>query len=122
MILFDTLYRFKCIEHFPNEITEQKEKHLFLQNFRTLAIAKTILKKLKFGINKRSSCLMPIFVKNEICFHPRDSVRKTTTDLIIGINLDLDNAFYPLELGPSPHDPKVKDFLDFWGKQSTLRR
>lgn len=91
------------------------------QSFPHLKATKAILNTLKTGLNKRILRLVPHFVKNELCCDLNE-VAKFDLSLFIGINLDLDHAFNPLELGPSPHDPKAKDFVDFWGDLSTLRR
>lgn len=94
-----------------------------LQNFPKIAAVKTILNKLKSALNKRAICLVPYFLQNEICYELNNHDEEVTSnDLLIGVSLDLDNTFNVLELGPTPHDPKVKDFLSLWGKLSSLRR
>lgn len=77
---------------------------------------------MKFGVNKRVCCLMPQFEKNEIEFNLNDHTELTSINLFIGVNLNLETAFNVLELGPTPHDPKVKEFLSFWGENASLRR
>lgn len=118
-----TFFRIKCIEKLQCEkkLTDLRSRSLFLQNFRNLATARTILNTLKVGLNKRISNLVPHFAQNELCFG-LDGKILASTDLYVGINLNLDKAFNPLELGPTPHDPKVKEFINYWGELSTLRR
>lgn len=105
------------------KLSDRKNKFLSLQNFPKIAAVNTILNKLKSALNKRAICLVPYFLQNEICYElNNDDGELTASDLLIGVSLDLDNAFNVLEMGPTPHDPKVKDFLSLWGTLSSLRR
>lgn len=120
------IFRLKSLQKFSQKklLSDRKSKHLFSQGFPILATIKLVLNKLKMGLNKRANFLVPYFVQNELCFdfHHNVDVKSTSVDLFVGIGLDLDNAFNCLEQGPAPHDPKVKEFLDFWGELSALRR
>lgn len=118
-----TVFRLKDIERLrcEKQLTDHISSSLFLQSFRNLATTRAILNTLKVGLNKRICNLVPHFAQNELCFK-LDEKRLTSTDLYVGINLNLDQAFNPLELGPAPHNPKVKEFINFWGELSTLRR
>lgn len=119
----DLSFRLKSIENFTSaSLSNPKEKALYLQNFRTLATARAILSTLNVGLNKRAQHTVPHFAENEIRFDLHEDKNPTSVDLYVGINLNIENAFNPLELGPAPHDPKVKEFMNFWGELSTLRR
>lgn len=104
------------------KLSERKDKLLFLQNFSMFAAVRAVLNKLKSGLNKRAFFMVPHLVQNEICYELNDDGKSTSSDVLVGISLDLDNAFNVLELGPTPHDPKVKEFLSLWGGLSALRR
>lgn len=86
----------------------------------SLLIVKTILHILKKGLNKRVTQVVALLNKSESTFSALENPSLDT--LTFGISLDMDNAFSNLELGPHPHDFKVKDFMEFWGEWSQLRR
>lgn len=73
-------------------------------------VRRTIIDMLKTGLNKRILHIVP--------FIPSDN----QSVICLAINLNTEHAFKTLELGPHPHDPKAKEFIDFWGKLSHLRR
>lgn len=84
-----------------------------------LLITKTILRILKQGLNKRVIHIVPLLNKSEESSVPR---KPTLNTLTFGANLDIDHAFNYLERGPHPHDVEVKEFMEFWGEWSHLRR
>lgn len=122
-ILFyiNLFFRLKNLKKIENNLAD-KNKRLFLQKFRMIATANAIINKLKAALNKRALFLVPHFLPNEICSELSDDGKTMIPDVLIGVSLDLDNAFNVLELGPTPHDPKVKEFLSLWGELSSLRR
>lgn len=97
-----------------------EEKHRFVGFYKTLIIKK-IIEILKIGLNKRVSHLVPYFGESKhICL--TENKKSHFDHIVFGISLNVDHAFNAIELGPHPHDPKVKEFIDFWEDLTNLRR
>lgn len=87
-----------------------------------LLSVRKILSTLNVGLKKRVFRLVPYLQNSEVDCDMYQEPKQASTDLFIGIDLNMDHAFNVLELGPTPHDPKVKEFIKFWGELTTLRR
>ncbi|XP_063610087.1 nucleolar protein 6-like [Penaeus indicus] len=81
----------------------------------------SVLKTLRFGLGDRATLLVPQRMVPQTW--PLDGSRPDPVwKLDFGLVLNPTAAPALLTKGPSADSPEVKEFQDFWGKKSTLRR
>lgn len=96
-------------------------------------------KKLDLGVNKRKGIIDMIIgvlkrgLGNRIfnIFVEPENIKEwditknppaKTNSIFIGLQLNPDNCFSPIEKGPAANQPEAAEFREFWGNKSELRR
>lgn len=120
LIHYYIFFRLESSENFVDlyKKSTSLEKIRFIGSY-DLLIVKTILRILRQGFNKRVIHIVPLLNKSNVAPTLQNPKLDTIT---FGVNLNIDHAFNYLEMGPHPHDTKVKEFVEFWGELSHLRR
>lgn len=70
---------------------------------------KLVMNVLRKGLNERISFMAPFSLDQ-------------STELIIGLKLNPENAFNIVEKGPQSNHPEAEEFRKFWGNKSEIRR
>ncbi|KZC04307.1 Nucleolar protein 6 [Dufourea novaeangliae] len=120
---FDHLIRFKdtqAVKKIVDNMSSSNDKLNYGPNYRNQAI-NVISNMLKKGLTNRvyQICVLPKEFNEWECGE-KDS--DDIGEIFIGLELNSENCYTVVDKGPEANLPEAKEFRNFWGQRSELRR